>query len=69
MKLAIALFTRFARGADHAGEFLLRDRQGELILAIGQFQQALGRPTGHVEEHRVGQRLVGHADSLREQVG
>lgn len=58
-----------ARGADHAGQFFLRDRQQELVRTLGELEQALGRTTGDVQEHAVGESFVHHAQARGEQAG
>ena len=60
--VAIALFTRFARRADHPRELLLGQRHAELVLAARQLEQPLRGAPGDVEEHGVGERLVGRAE-------
>ena len=55
------LLTRSREAPDQAGQLLLGDRQLELVGVAGQLQQPLGRPAGHVQEHRVGQGRVGRS--------
>ena len=56
----------FARRADHAGELLLGQRHAELVLAARELEQPLRGAAGDVEEHRVGERLVGGAEPAGE---
>ena len=65
--MAIALLTRSRDAPTMPGELLLGERQPELVLAAGELEQALRGAAGDVEEHRVGERLVGRAQPPREQ--
>src|ERR1700678_2813147 len=48
-----------SRGAYEAGKLLLGDREDELIGVAGQLQEPLRGAARHVEEHGVGQGVVG----------
>ena len=56
-----------AAGADETGELLLGHRQPELVGVAGELEQPLGGAGGDVEEHRVGERLVGGAQAAGEE--
>ena len=54
----------FARGADHAGKFLLSDWKCELVGSVGQLEEPFRGTAGHIEKDRVGQRFVCDPDAL-----
>ena len=69
MKLAIALLTRSRDAPTMPASSSWVTGSDELVGAVGQLEQALGRAAGDVEEHRVGQRLVGRPQPLGQQPG
>ena len=47
---------------DHPRELFLGERHAELVFTAGQLDEPLRGPPGDVEEHGVGQRLVGRTE-------
>src|SRR5699024_780617 len=62
------LVDAFARGAHHASQLFLGDRQRELVGVTGEFEEPFGGAAGDIEEHRVGQGGIGGAQASREQL-
>src|SRR4051794_645783 len=61
------LVDTLARGTDHPGQLFLSDRKDEVVDTFRQLEQSLRRSAGDVEEHAVGQRLVGDTQALGEE--